>query len=96
MPELLTDEQISAELQTRPEWAHEDTALVRTVKLDTFPRAIEVVDQVAVIAEELDHHPDIDIRWRTLRFSVSTHSKGGVTQNDLALVDRIDTVLAGY
>jgi 4a-hydroxytetrahydrobiopterin dehydratase len=59
-----------------------------------FPTAIAWVDAVAVIAEEMDHHPDIDIRWRTLHFAVSTHSAGGVTALDVELAARIEAVVA--
>ncbi|MGH3450715.1 MAG: 4a-hydroxytetrahydrobiopterin dehydratase [Haloechinothrix sp.] len=93
MAELLTDDQITEALESRASWQSQGRALVRTVELADFPQAIEVVDRVAVIAEELDHHPDIDIRWRKLTFSLSTHFKGGVTNNDLMLADRIDSVL---
>jgi 4a-hydroxytetrahydrobiopterin dehydratase len=51
------------------------------------------VDRVAKVAEEMDHHPDIDIRWRTLTFRCSTHSAGGVTTRDIALANRIDRIL---
>jgi len=61
-----------------------------------FPAAITVVDKVAVIAEEMNHHPDIDIRWRTLMFRLSTHSAGGVTDLDLELARRIETVLTEH
>ena len=46
------------------------------------------------MAEELDHHPDIDIRWRTLTFRLSTHSAGGVTHRDVELARRIDDIVA--
>jgi 4a-hydroxytetrahydrobiopterin dehydratase len=52
-----------------------------------------VVNRVAEIAENDDHHPDIDIRWRTLTFRVSTHSKGGVTALDISLASEIDGVV---
>jgi 4a-hydroxytetrahydrobiopterin dehydratase len=42
----------------------------------------------------MDHHPDIDIRWRTLTFRCVTHSAGGVTMRDIALANRIDRILA--
>ena len=70
------------------------TRITRTVKLPTFPAAIAVVDRVAVVAEEMDHHPDIDIRWRTLTFVCATHSAGGVTTKDFELARRIDEIVA--
>ena len=51
--------------------------------------AIGVVGRVAEIAESRDHHPDIDIRWRTLTFRCSTHSEGGITELDVALAAAI-------
>ena len=53
---------------------------------------IRIVDEVAVVAEELDHHPDVDIRWRDVTFALSTHSKGGVTDRDVELARRIDEI----
>jgi 4a-hydroxytetrahydrobiopterin dehydratase len=47
-----------------------------------------------VVAEELDHHPDIDIRWRNLTFACATHSAGGVTARDIELAGRIDEIVA--
>ena len=58
-------------------------------ELPTFPVAIGVVARVAEIAEGRDHHPDIDIRWRTLTFRCSTHSAGGITQRDVDLAAAI-------
>lgn len=47
---------------------------------------------MAVVAEELDHHPDVDIRWRKVSFTLSTHSQGGVTERDVELARRIDEI----
>jgi 4a-hydroxytetrahydrobiopterin dehydratase len=49
---------------------------------------------VAEAAEEMDHHPDVDIRWRTLHFALTTHDAGGITVLDLSLAARIDTAVA--
>ena len=95
MSELLTDDQITAELAGLTGWSRDGGNIVRTAKLPSFPAAIAVVDRVAEIAEARDHHPDIDIRWRTLTFRCSTHSAGGLTAKDVALAHEIDAVLAG-
>jgi 4a-hydroxytetrahydrobiopterin dehydratase len=89
MPRLLDDDEITAALGDLPGWERADDALVRTAALPSFPAAIEVVDRVAATAEERNHHPDIDIRWRTLTFRCSTHSAGGVTELDVALAASI-------
>ncbi|TQM38730.1 4a-hydroxytetrahydrobiopterin dehydratase [Pseudonocardia cypriaca] len=89
MPRLLDDDEITAALGDLPGWEREDDALVRTAALPSFPAAIAVVDRVAAIAEERDHHPDIDIRWNTLTFRCSTHSAGGITRLDVELATSI-------
>ncbi|OZF30615.1 4a-hydroxytetrahydrobiopterin dehydratase [Rhodococcus sp. 14-2483-1-2] len=91
MTELLTDRDI--EDARLAEWTVFGKSLTRTVELASFPAAIEAVNRVADAAEEADHHPDIDIRWRTLTFTLSTHSAGGLTQKDVDLARRIDSLV---
>ncbi|HEU0240682.1 MAG TPA: 4a-hydroxytetrahydrobiopterin dehydratase [Micromonosporaceae bacterium] len=94
MGKPLDDAAISAALADLPDWSGDSNALSRTASLPTFPAAISVVDKVAVVAEELDHHPDIDIRWATLKFELSTYDAGHkVTESDIALAHRIDAIL---
>jgi 4a-hydroxytetrahydrobiopterin dehydratase len=92
MSELLTDDQIDAALRDHlPEWKVVDNALVRSVKKDSFMDGIRLVATVAQLAESMNHHPDIDIRWRTVTFRVSSHEAGGITEDDLVLARHIDT-----
>jgi len=91
---ILEQEELSPLLADHPQWSGGAEHLTRVFTAADFPTAITVVDKVAVIAEEMNHHPDIDIRWRTLRFRLSTHSAGGVTELDLRLARRIEHVLA--
>jgi 4a-hydroxytetrahydrobiopterin dehydratase len=92
MAELLTDDQIDLALRDHlPEWKAEGKTLVRSVEKPTFMDAIRLVATVAQLAESMNHHPDIDIRWRTVTFRVTTHSAGGLTENDLVLARHIDT-----
>jgi 4a-hydroxytetrahydrobiopterin dehydratase len=92
MTEILSDEE--ADRRLGPEWTRDGAVIAREAELASFPQAIEVVDRVAVLAEAADHHPDIDIRWRTLTFRLSTHSAGGLTEKDFDLASQIDAVLA--
>ena len=94
MAELLDDVTVQQWLQAHPPWDRAGEEITRTVECPSFPAAIALVQQVADEAERRDHHPDIDIRWRTVRFTLSTHSAGGLTQLDLDLGDEIDR-LAG-
>lgn len=93
MTELWDDEQVSRALAGLTDWQREGDAIARTAKLPTFPAVIEAVRAVAEIAESHDHHPDMDIRWRTVTFRCSTHSAGGITGKDVELAGEIDRVL---
>ena len=94
MAELLDSAAVTDALAGLPGWTRDGDSIVRTAKLPSFPAAIGVVDRVAEYAESQDHHPDIDIRWRTLTFRCVTHAAGGVTTRDIALANRIDRILA--
>jgi 4a-hydroxytetrahydrobiopterin dehydratase len=91
---LLTEDEITAALAALPGWERRGDSITRTADAADFPTAIRVVNAVAEAAEELDHHPDIDIRWRTLHFTLSTHSSGGITALDLTLAAHIDAAAA--
>jgi 4a-hydroxytetrahydrobiopterin dehydratase len=93
MAELLTDDQITEALGHLTEWRAEGNALVREVELASFSQAIQVVNRIAEIAENDNHHPDIDIRWRTLVFRCTTHSAGGITASDVSLATEISSVI---
>jgi 4a-hydroxytetrahydrobiopterin dehydratase len=94
MAELCDDEQVKDALAGLTDWERDGDAIVRTAKLPSFPAAIEAVRAVAEIAEARNHHPDIDIRWRSVTFRCSTHSAGGITGQDVELAAEIDRVLA--
>ncbi|MEQ4717699.1 4a-hydroxytetrahydrobiopterin dehydratase [Nonomuraea sp. B19D2] len=79
-----------------PEWRREGDEIRRTVTAPDFPTAIRIVDEIAVQAEELNHHPDIDIRWRTLHLTLTTHDKGGLTDLDFTLAAIIDDIAAKH
>lgn len=67
-------------------------ALTKTYMFDRFADGIAFVGRVAAIADEMDHHPDIDIRYTKVTMTLSTHDAGGVTQDDLTLAGKIDSV----
>ncbi|MCL8208825.1 MAG: 4a-hydroxytetrahydrobiopterin dehydratase [Actinomycetia bacterium] len=75
-----------------PGWREEDGALVREWTWPTFRAAIRFVDQIADVAEALDHHPDIDIRWVRTRLALRTHAVGRITGRDLELAAAINEV----
>ncbi len=90
--ERLSEEQITAALADLPDWQREDDAMVRTRRFSDFVHAIDFVEEVAAVAEELQHHPDIDIRYNKVTLRLSTHSAGGLTAKDVELAGRLDAV----
>jgi 4a-hydroxytetrahydrobiopterin dehydratase len=89
----MTPAEIDAALATLPGWEREGDKLVRTVTAPSFADAITLVNLVAAAADELDHHPDIDVRYRDVTFRCWTHTTGGVTARDLDLARRIETLV---
>jgi 4a-hydroxytetrahydrobiopterin dehydratase len=92
---VLSDEQVDAALPELNGWERAAGALRRSIKFPTFLDGIDAVRRVAEHAESKDHHPDIDIRWRTVTFALVTHSEGGITQNDISMAHDIDGIVGG-
>jgi 4a-hydroxytetrahydrobiopterin dehydratase len=87
---VLGDEEVAQRLE-RSEWAREGDAIVREYKLADFAAAMAFVNRVADAAEAANHHPDILVHsWNRVRLTLSTHSEGGLTENDFALARTID------
>jgi 4a-hydroxytetrahydrobiopterin dehydratase len=93
MTDLLTDDQITSSLRDLPGWQARPGCLVRDVTAPDFLSGIALVADVAQAAEQMNHHPDIDIRWTTVTFSLTTHAQGGVTNNDVELARRISEIV---
>ena len=90
MSDLLDESELAGVLKKFPDWEIEGKALTRTVEFEEFTEAIDFVNDLAEVAEEAQHHPDIDIRWTTITFSLTTHSEGGLTEKDVELAVEID------
>lgn len=89
----LPPKQISAELETVPGWKGKDRrrAIQRTFTLPSFPAAMAFVQFAGEVAEAMDHHPDIDVRYRKVTLTLSTHSVGGkLTKKDFEFARAID------
>jgi 4a-hydroxytetrahydrobiopterin dehydratase len=92
MADLMKADELKTRLKKIPEWELEKKHIERTFEFDDFADAIDFVNAVAEVAEEEEHHPDIDIRYNKVRLVLSTHSKGGLTELDFGLAERIDTL----
>ena len=93
-PSPLSPDELSAALPGLPLWSGDGEGIHRSVELPSFRDSVTAIGRIADVAEEMDHHPDVDLRWRTLHLHLVSHSAGGVTALDLELARRIDAVVA--
>jgi len=90
MPQLLTDEEISARLEGL-EWKREGEHIVHDWAFPDFAEAIAFVNRVAAAAEAANHHPDIIVHgWNKVRLSLTNHSAGGLTDIDFEMARKFD------
>ena len=90
MPAKLSDLEIRRALGSLAGWSRRGDAIVKTFSFVRFADGIAFVDAIARIADEMDHHPDIDIRYTKITFSLWTHTAKGITSRDLELASRIE------
>jgi 4a-hydroxytetrahydrobiopterin dehydratase len=90
----LSDDQVAARMSECPGWKVENNALVKTYTLKSFPDAIAFVTRLAFDAEAADHHPDLQVNYRKVTVTWSTHSAGGVTDKDFAGVRQSEMIAA--
>jgi 4a-hydroxytetrahydrobiopterin dehydratase len=88
--EKLNSTQIKEALGSVPNWTQKGDNITRTFQFKDFPGAIQFVNALAKIAEEANHHPDIDIRWNKVTLALSTHDAGGLTAKDFELAKKFD------
>ena len=88
----LSDEEIDGRLQTLRGWERAGNAISRTFTFGDFVGSVDFVNRITPAAEEMNHHPDLSISWNKVTVSLSTHSEGGLTENDFALATQIDAL----
>jgi 4a-hydroxytetrahydrobiopterin dehydratase len=74
-------------------WKSKDGFITKTFEFKTFMAGIKFVNDVAAVAERLEHHPDIHVRWTTITLQIQTHDEGGITVLDFQLADDIEKYL---
>jgi len=95
MTNKLSDLEIHRALGGLPGWSRKGDVLTKTYSFARFADGIRFVTQVAELADMMNHHPDIDVRYTKITFTLSTHDAGGVTQRDLDLAKGIEQA-AGF
>jgi 4a-hydroxytetrahydrobiopterin dehydratase len=92
MRQKLSDLEVQRALGGLPGWARRGAVLTKTFSFDRFADGIRFVDRLARVADDMNHHPDIDVRYTKITIMLSTHDAGGITEADLRLAEKIETV----
>ena len=93
MSDRILTEDLPKRLKKIPEWEIKDGQLVRAFEFDEFMEGIVFVNSVAEIADEANHHPDILIKYTTVKLSLMTHDAKSITALDFELAARVDTLM---
>jgi 4a-hydroxytetrahydrobiopterin dehydratase len=91
-PVKLDGDEIDERLGAATGWERTGDEIRRSFERADFPAAIAFVVNVGFLAEAANHHPDIDIRWRTVHLALTTHDAGGLTELDFDLAARINEI----
>ncbi len=89
---LLEDSEIGERLASMPGWKREGEAITKDFERGDFAGSVGFVDSLLAPAEEMNHHPDLEISWDRVTVTISTHSEGGLTAADFELAGRIDAL----
>jgi 4a-hydroxytetrahydrobiopterin dehydratase len=87
---LLSDAEIETKLAGSTGWTREGAAISKKFERGDFVGSVRFVESLVEPAEEMGHHPDLEISWDTVTVTLSTHSEGGLTAADFELAERID------
>lgn len=90
---LLDDSAINERLEALEGWQREGDSIVRSFDRGDFVGSIRFAEAIVAPAEEMNHHPDLEISWATVRVSITNHSEGGLTEADFELAGRIDALV---
>lgn len=93
MAELLEQEDIDAALKKQPDWEQVGDSIVRVIEFEEFMEGIDFVNDLAEIADEAQHHPDILIQYNKVTLTLTTHDAGGITEADFELAQRVDNLV---
>jgi 4a-hydroxytetrahydrobiopterin dehydratase len=88
----LTEEQIGEKMGEIEGWEREGAAITKNFDRGDFVGSVKFVDSIVEPAEEMNHHPDLSISWSEVKVTLSTHSEGGLTDNDFELAAKIDAL----
>ena len=91
---LLSDDDIQERLDGMEGWQRDGESIKREFKFNDFKGSIDFLNRITEPAEEMNHHPDIGVAWNKVALTLTTHSAGGLTENDFGLAATIDGLVA--
>ena len=92
-PSLMNENEIQYQMQSLPLWERQNDSIIRYFAPNNFVSAIGLINAVAIIAESIDHHPNIELKnWNKIKIESSTHDKGGLTRLDFELAHKIESL----
>jgi 4a-hydroxytetrahydrobiopterin dehydratase len=91
---LLSDSDIEQRLSDLDGWSRDGDAIAKTFENGDFVGSVKFVDRLVEPAEEMGHHPDLELSWDKVKVTITNHSEGGLTENDFELAAKIDALEA--
>ena len=88
----LENDEIEAKLAELDGWSREGAAITKEFEKGDFKGSVAFVNELTPVAEEMNHHPDLEVSWATVKVAITTHSEGGLTAGDFELASRIDAL----
>ena len=88
----LGNDEIEAKLDELDGWSHEGDTIVKEFDHGDFKGSVDFVNRITPEAEEMNHHPDLEVSWATVKVTLTTHSEGGLTEGDFELARKIDAL----
>jgi 4a-hydroxytetrahydrobiopterin dehydratase len=92
--DLLPDEEIESRLGDLEGWSRAGDVIKKEFMNEDFVGSVKFVDALVEPAEDMNHHPDLELSWDTVTVSITNHAAGGLTENDFELAKRIDKLAA--
>jgi len=89
---LLASEEVAERLEELDGWSRDGDAITKTFENGDFVGSVEFVRRLVEPAEEMGHHPDLELSWDKVTVSITNHSEGGLTEADFELARRIDAL----
>jgi 4a-hydroxytetrahydrobiopterin dehydratase len=89
---LLSDSEIEDRLAAADGWSREGDAIAKTFENGDFVGSVKFVDSLVEPAEDMNHHPDLELSWDKVKVKITNHAEGGLTANDFELAKRIDAL----